>query len=84
MDSQNQPATGRKQHVLHLELPAFQGTGTYALAAPGTFYQVSVFNSEKRLDSPQTFYPFPHRARGLPSRNGMPLAGTCRALFLQN
>ncbi|GAB3310053.1 hypothetical protein GCM10027511_22920 [Hymenobacter humi] len=57
VDSQNQPATGRKQHVLHLELPAFQGTGTYALAAPGTFYQVSVFNSEKRLDSPQTFYP---------------------------
>ncbi|ALW86415.1 hypothetical protein AUC43_15775 [Hymenobacter sedentarius] len=57
VDSQNPPAAGQKQHVLHLELPAFQGPGTYALGAPETFYQVSVFNSDKRLDSPLTFYP---------------------------
>ena len=57
-DSQNAPVAGNKSHELYLVAAAFQGVGTYALAAPGSYYQETLQTGNvDNLPFPVTFNP---------------------------
>lgn len=59
-DSQNVPVAGQKAHALYLVAPGFRGVGTYALAAPESYYQETLqTNAVNNLPRPVTFNPAP-------------------------